>query len=64
MTSTTGVQLLSVVILTRDEEANLPRTLDSLRGIGAEVFVVDSGSTDRTVEIARAAGCSVWSMHS
>lgn len=60
MTSTNGVPLLSIVILTKDEEANLPRTLESLRGIGAEVFVVDSGSTDRTVEIARAAGCSVW----
>ncbi len=52
--------LLSTLILTRDEEANLPSTLASLQSLGARVFVVDSGSTDRTVEIARAAGCAVY----
>ena len=52
--------LLSVIVLTKDEEANLPHLLDSLRGLDAEVFVVDSGSTDRTVEIARARGCKVF----
>ena len=51
--------MLSVVILTLNEEANLPLALASLRGLNAEVFVVDSGSTDRTLEIARAAGCHV-----
>ena len=51
--------LLSVIVLTKDEEANLPHLLDSLEGLEAEVFVVDSGSTDRTIEIARARGCKV-----
>jgi glycosyltransferase involved in cell wall biosynthesis len=51
--------MLSVIILTRDEEANLPAALSSLRGLDAEIFVIDSGSTDRTLEIARAAGCRV-----
>jgi glycosyltransferase involved in cell wall biosynthesis len=51
--------LLSVIILTRDEEANLPAALSSLQGLSPEVFVVDSGSTDRTLAIARAAGCQV-----
>ena len=50
---------VSAVILTRDEALNLPRCLDSLRGLVAEIFVVDSGSTDGTVEIARAAGAQV-----
>lgn len=50
---------LSVIILTYDEEANLPACLASIRALEAEVFVVDSGSTDRTVEMARAAGCHV-----
>jgi glycosyltransferase involved in cell wall biosynthesis len=50
---------LSVIILTQDEEENLPLALASLRGLRAEVFVVDSGSTDRTREIARAAACRV-----
>jgi glycosyltransferase involved in cell wall biosynthesis len=49
--------ILSVIILTLNEEANLPVALSSLRGLNAEIFVVDSGSTDRTLEIARAAGC-------
>jgi glycosyltransferase involved in cell wall biosynthesis len=50
---------IAVIILTQDEERNLPHALSSLRGLDAEIFVVDSGSTDRTVEIARAAGCYV-----
>jgi glycosyltransferase involved in cell wall biosynthesis len=50
---------LAVVILTRDEEGNLPDCLASLRRLDAEVFVVDSGSTDRTREIAGEAGCHV-----
>jgi glycosyltransferase involved in cell wall biosynthesis len=51
--------MLSVVILTRDEETNLPVALRSLQGLNCEIFVVDSGSTDRTLKIARAAGCHV-----
>ncbi|MBI2360125.1 MAG: glycosyltransferase [Deltaproteobacteria bacterium] len=50
---------LSVVILTYNEEINLPACLGSLKGLACEVFVVDSGSTDRTVEIAMAAGAIV-----
>jgi len=51
--------LLSIVILTRDEEQNLPATLASLRGLDAETWVIDSGSVDQTAELARAAGCRV-----
>lgn len=47
---------LSVSLITLNEEANLPRCLDSVRNLAAEIVVVDSGSTDRTAEIARAAG--------
>ena len=43
---------LSVVIITRNEEANLPRCLDSVK-FADEVIVVDSHSTDRTVAIAQ-----------
>jgi glycosyltransferase involved in cell wall biosynthesis len=52
--------MLSVIILTLNEEANLPLALASLRALDPEIFVVDSGSTDRTLEIARAAGCRVF----
>ncbi|MCC8163610.1 MAG: glycosyltransferase family 2 protein [Lachnospiraceae bacterium] len=44
---------LTVVILTKNEEQNLRKCVESLRGVARRVVVVDSGSTDRTVEIAR-----------
>jgi len=47
---------LSVVLITLNEEANLPRCLESLKGLADNVLVVDSGSIDATVAIAREAG--------
>ena len=49
---------LSVAVITRNEEERLPQCLRSVAFAG-EVLVVDSGSTDRTVEIARSAGARV-----
>ena len=49
---------LSVVIIARDEEDSIGDALESVKWAG-EVVVVDSGSTDRTVEIARARGAKV-----
>ena len=51
--------LLSAALIVRDEQEMLPRCLDSLRDVVDEIVVVDTGSTDRTVEIARAAGARV-----
>jgi glycosyltransferase involved in cell wall biosynthesis len=51
--------LLSVIILTYNEAVNLPTTLASLERLSAEVFIVDSGSTDGTVAIAQSFGCKV-----
>lgn len=51
---------LTVIILTRDEEIHLQRALMSLRALAARVIVVDSGSSDATIRIARAAGAEVW----
>ena len=50
---------ITAIILTRDEELNLPSCLASLAGVVDEIFVVDSGSTDRTCEIAEAHGATV-----
>src|SRR5438105_2115974 len=50
---------LSVAIITFNEEVNLPRTLESVRWAD-ELVIVDSGSTDRTCEIARDLGVKVF----
>lgn len=47
---------LSVCILTYNEEENLPGCLASLGDLAGEIVILDSGSTDRTREIAEAAG--------
>jgi glycosyltransferase involved in cell wall biosynthesis len=52
--------LLSVVILTKNEELNLPNCLASLQQLESKIFIVDSGSTDQTVAIAKQAGCKVF----
>jgi glycosyltransferase involved in cell wall biosynthesis len=48
-------QTLSVAMIAMNEEANLPRTLQSVRWAD-EIIVVDSGSKDRTLEIAQSFG--------
>jgi glycosyltransferase involved in cell wall biosynthesis len=53
-------QSLSVCVITRNEEANLGRCLASLSGLADEIVVVDSLSTDRTCDIAAAAGARVF----
>jgi len=44
---------ISAVVITRNEEANIEAALESLDGVAAEIIVVDSHSTDRTVKLAR-----------
>lgn len=53
---------VSVIIPALNEAENLSRCLESLRGVG-EVYVVDSGSTDETAEIARSFGAKVVQFH-
>lgn len=50
---------LSIILITRNEAANLPDCLASLGDLAAEIVVVDSGSTDRTIDIARTAGARI-----
>ena len=49
----------SFIILTYNEEVHLPRLLQSIKGLQAAVFILDSGSTDRTPEIAEGFGAIV-----
>jgi glycosyltransferase involved in cell wall biosynthesis len=51
---------LTVCIITLNEEVNIARTLRSVREIADEVVLVDSGSTDATVSLARESGAKVF----
>ena len=51
---------LSVCIITLNEEANIARTLKSVKDIADEIIVVDSGSTDATASIAQSFGAKVF----
>ena len=50
---------VDVLIQTFNEEVNLPHTLASIKDWATRIFIVDSGSSDRTVEIAREFGATV-----
>lgn len=51
----------SFIILAFNEEEHLPRLLNSITGLNAPLFVVDSGSTDQTISIAESLGARVVS---
>lgn len=51
---------VTVVFLTFNEEANLADCLEAVAGWAREIFIVDSGSTDATLEIARRCGAQCF----
>lgn len=55
----TDMPRLSLIVITKNEEDAIGRCLRSAAGIADEIVLVDSGSTDRTVEIARSLGAKV-----
>jgi len=52
---------LSVCLIARNEERFLGQCLQSVRGLATQIVVVDTGSTDRTMEIAREFGAEIYS---
>ncbi len=50
---------LSVCIITKNEEKFIAQCLKSVKGLANQIVVLDTGSTDRTVEIAKASGAEV-----
>jgi glycosyltransferase involved in cell wall biosynthesis len=51
---------VSLTMIVRNEEANLPDCLESASGVFDEIVIVDTGSTDRTLEIAHSFGARVF----
>jgi glycosyltransferase involved in cell wall biosynthesis len=51
---------LTLCLVVKNEAAHLPRCLDSVRGLADEIVLVDTGSTDRTVEIALSRGVRLF----
>jgi glycosyltransferase involved in cell wall biosynthesis len=54
------MELLSVVIIAFNEEKNIGRCIESVAGVADEILILDSNSTDHTVEIARQEGAAVY----
>jgi glycosyltransferase involved in cell wall biosynthesis len=55
-----GMELLSVVIITFNEEKNIGTCIDSVLEVADEVLILDSNSADKTAEIARQKGATVY----
>jgi glycosyltransferase involved in cell wall biosynthesis len=51
---------LSICMMVKDEEVNLKRCLPSLKGIADELIIVDTGSTDTTMELAKSFGAKIF----
>lgn len=51
---------ITVIILTKDEEVNIKRCIESVADIADRIIVVDSGSADKTVEIAKELGAETY----
>lgn len=51
---------LSICLITKDEESNIGKCLNSIKHISDEIIIVDTGSTDNTVKIAKELGAKVY----
>lgn len=51
---------LSLSMIVKNEEEDLPGCLDSVKGAADEIILVDTGSTDKTIEIAKKYGAKIF----
>ena len=54
------MKTLSLCMITKNEEKNISRCLDSIKDIVDEIIIVDTGSTDKTIEIAKSYGANIY----
>ena len=51
---------INLVMIMKNEERSLERCLKQAGGIVDEIIIADTGSTDRSVEIAEKSGAKIW----
>jgi glycosyltransferase involved in cell wall biosynthesis len=51
---------ITAIILTKNEEVNIERCINSLKGVADRICVVDSGSTDKTLDLAKQLGVEIY----
>lgn len=54
------IEDVTFIILTKNEEINISDCLNSIRDFAKRIVVIDSGSTDKTCEIAKAKGAEIY----
>ena len=54
------MKTLSLCMITKNEEKNISRCLNSVKDIVDEIIIVDTGSTDNTIEIAKSYGANIY----
>ena len=54
------MRALSVVIITFNEEKHIGRCIESVKPVADEIIVLDSFSSDHTVEIAKSKGATIY----
>ena len=55
-----SIPSLSVIILTYNEEQHIERCIDAIKSIAENIYIIDSYSTDRTVELAKEYGAVIY----
>ena len=53
---------LTIIILTKNEEQNLEKCIASFKSVAQRIVIIDSYSTDKTVELAKSLGAEVMSI--
>lgn len=51
---------ISLSMIVRNEEVNLPRCLESVKNVADEIVIVDTGSTDKTLDIAKSYNAKIF----